>query len=255
MEIVEVKVCANFDRKWFKDYAGVTHTGQTLIILPHAGGSAPFYLPLVQSLAPRVATRVVQYPGRQERRTEPGPVGVREIAAELAELLVAADPGPISLFGHSMGALIAFEIARVLQSDARPVTRLFVSGRGSPLTGPRAEEQAIVDDARILADVRRLDPAGSTILDDPEIRDVALPALRADYAAVRRYRYGSGPKLGCPVHILTGDRDPKVSVSEARAWSDLTVADTTLTTFDGDHFYFVRKFDELARAIENASFG
>lgn len=246
-----MNVKSGFDSTWLKDYGKAHDAPHTLVILPHAGGSASFYLPLATRLAPQVSALVVQYPGRQERRREPGLRDLRETAGQLAESIIDGAAGPVSLLGHSMGALIAYETAHILRDKVFPLERLFVSGRRSPALGSNPLEQNLIGDDTILADVRHLDPTAAALLDDPDLLAMVLPALRADYAATLAYRYLPGTPLDCPVHVLTGDRDPKVTVAEAPAWAGLTTGESTLHTFDGDHFFFVQHTDDTAQLIKD----
>ncbi|MFF4370583.1 thioesterase II family protein [Streptomyces sp. NPDC001594] len=238
---------------WFRRYSTAAGRGPRLVCFPHAGGSATAYKPLAHALAGELDVLAVQYPGRQDRFgeepfTELEPL-VGAVAGELARTL-AADPGrPYALFGHSMGALVAFETARRLEGAGLPgPQRLFVSGRGAP--GTRSGAHYLhYDDADVLAEVRTLSGTDQALLDNPEVLEMVLPALRADYRVVAGYAWRGGEPLSVPVTALVGDRDPMVTVGEAWAWREHTTAGCALEVFPGGHFYLDAQLGPVASAV------
>ncbi|ELP68670.1 putative linear gramicidin dehydrogenase LgrE [Streptomyces turgidiscabies Car8] len=194
--------------------------------------------------------RAVQYPGRQDRRRETPVADIGELAAVVAGKLESDDQdSPCAFFGHSMGALIAYETARILQDHgARPPARLFLSARGAP--GPRRNpHDALPDDDAILTAVRRLGGTGAALLDDPELVAMVLPALRADYTALAGYSWAPGEPLRVPVTVLCGTDDPVVSVKEAAGWRTHTRADTEVRVLPGGHFYLDQRLGDVAEVI------
>ncbi|MEU9443078.1 alpha/beta fold hydrolase [Streptomyces sp. NPDC048304] len=212
--------------------------------LPHAGGSASFYFSLSKALTPAVDVLAVQYPGRQDRRSEPPVDSLPELADRIFEAIRHLDDRPLALFGHSMGAVLAYEVALRMQDTGLPTpVRLFASGRRAP-SRDRAERLHLGSDAQLLEEVRRLGGPHAGLLADPEILEVIMPAIRGDYQAIENYRWEPGPVLQCPVTVLTGDSDPRVSIDEAAAWEEHTTGLTELQVFPGGHFFLV---DESAR--------
>lgn len=238
---------------WFRRFTATTGDGPLLVCFPHAGGSASAYVPLSRALSAEFDVVSVQYPGRQDRYAEApftalAPL-VETVAEELAHELARVPGRPYALFGHSMGALVAFETARLLVQNGLPVPqRLFLSGRGGPLcrTG---DEGLPWDDADVLADVHRLGGTDQTMLDDPDILEMVLPAMRADYQAVATYRWTRGEPLAVPVTTLIGDHDPMVTVQEARTWGECTSGDFALKVFPGGHFYLTDQIGEVAATV------
>jgi surfactin synthase thioesterase subunit len=222
---------------WFRRYAPAPGARVRLVCLPHAGGSASFYRPLARALGPAVDVAAVQYPGRQDRRRERCVNDIGVLADEVFAALRSWADRPIALFGHSMGAILGFELARRAEASGEvELVRLFASGRRAP-SRRRDENVRLLDDDGLIAELRKLSGTDSRVLGDEEIMRLALPAIRADYEAVETYRYADGPKLRCPVTVLNGDADPKVTLDEAREWRAHTEAEMDFRVFPGGHFF------------------
>lgn len=234
---------------WIRRYHPAPSAGARLVCFPHAGGSASYYRPLSAQLVSRLDTAVVQYPGRQDRRGEP-PVTDIAVLAEHVATALSADPDdrPLALFGHSMGALAAYEVALRLQ---RPPVALVVSGKRAPSTAV-PETVHLLDDAGILAGLRGLSGTDAVLFSEPELQAMALPALRADYAALGAYRWTPRPSPACPITVLGGDRDPLAPVPELAEWGGHTSAGLTMEIFPGGHFYLTDHLPAVASAIIRA---
>ncbi|CAO5236316.1 thioesterase II family protein [Frankia sp. AgKG'84/4] len=234
---------------WFRRVAAARNTGIRLVCFPHAGGSATFYQPFARALESVADLWAVQYPGRQDRRSEPPFESIDDVADQLAGLLGSAAGPPLAFFGHSMGAVVAFEVARRLRRAGRPgPAALFVSGRRAPSV-PRIELVHQGTDADILRALRELAGTDPRILGDEEIQQMILPVVRGDYRAVERHRHVPGPPLTCPVVAFGGDDDPHASVADLRAWADHTTGAFEAHVFSGGHFYLVDELDGVTAAI------
>ncbi|MFJ8749869.1 thioesterase II family protein [Streptomyces sp. NPDC102441] len=238
------------DTTWFRRFDAPVPKAPRLICLPHAGGSASAYAPLSRKLSGVLDVLAVQYPARQDRLAEPAADSILDLATRIADRLAAvADGRPYALFGHSMGALVAYETARILRSRRTPPpARLFLSGRGAP--GPDPERQdRLRSDAEILAAVRSLGGTGTAVLDNRELLDLVLPALRADYGAMASYRWQDGPVLDIPFTVLVGDVDPVAPVSSAAGWAQHTDRGHEVLEFAGGHFYLSERLAEVSAVV------
>ncbi|MGW5719452.1 thioesterase II family protein [Amycolatopsis sp. NPDC003865] len=233
---------------WLRRYHDADAGAVRLFCLPHAGGSASFYFPMSAGLGRSVEVLAVQYPGRQDRRLEPGIDSLPVLADRLAEVLAGRTERPFALFGHSMGATLAFEVAARLERTGVTPLHLFASGRRAPACR-RDESVHLLDDDGVIAEVRRLGGTNAAVLGDEEILRMALPAIRNDYKAAETYVNGPGPRLATPITVLTGDADPKTTLDEARAWAGHTDGEFELKVFRGGHFFLADHQPEVLRLI------
>jgi pyochelin biosynthetic protein PchC len=227
--------------RWVRRYRPSATSTRELACFPHAGGSASFYHPVAQALAPGLDVLAIQYPGRQDRRAEAPLTSIPLLADKITNALLeqknrTGSDRSIALFGHSMGALIAFEVAVRLEASGIVPAALIVSGRRAPSvlgTGAPADQP----DANMVMELPSPTGNSGEILDDDEVLNLILPVFRADHAAISDYRYQPGPPLATPIAAFIGENDPRVNRKEASAWSAHTATDFTLYTFPGGHFY------------------
>ena len=238
---------------WIRRFGPPSPTAPRLVCFPHATGSATYYRPLALALAPQVEVVAFQYPGRQDRRAEPAIDDIHTLAERLYATGAAGwTDRPYALFGHSMGAVLAYEVAcRLAERGAPGPVRLFVSGRRAPTTR-RDERVSLRDDAGIVAELRRLGGTDSRLFDDPDLVAMILPAARADYRAIESYRPRSAAPVPYPVTVLTGDTDPNTTIEEAEAWRDCTAGPLDLHVFTGGHFFLDAHQDAVLRLVTGA---
>ncbi len=226
---------------WFRPFGRSDDARSVLVCCPHAGGSASFFRDWAGLLGPDVQVVGVQYPGRQDRLREPCITEVPVLAREIAAGLAATESRPIALFGHSMGASVAHEVALLLPGRA---THLIVSGREGP-GRLRAEAKHLLPDDELWADVCGLGGVDQELAGLPELRNLLLTTLRADYQASETYRPSPESRLSCPVLACVGGDDPEVSEGEAGVWAAATEGPFRLAVFPGRHFYLVDRRVEL----------
>ncbi|GHF69039.1 thioesterase [Streptomyces mashuensis] len=226
-----------------------------VVCFPHAGGSAAAFRPLGRELTGPYQVSAVQYPGRQDRIREERVEDLEELAARVHEELAPLTGRPLTLLGHSMGALVAYEVARLLEQAGTAPAHLLVSGAWAP-SRVRGGTVHLRDDAGLLEEIRRTGGTDPRLLDHPDVLAMALPVLRGDYRAVETYHHRPGPPLSTPVTALIGDSDPLVTVDEAAAWKEHTTGGFHLRLFPGgDHFYLTAHWPDLARHITGGPVG
>jgi len=235
-----VNLADNATTSWIRRYHPAPGAGTRLVCFPHAGGSASYFHPVSARFAPDVDVVSLQYPGRQDRRREPCVDTIARLADLVTNELADLSDKPTVFFGHSMGAVLAFETAwRLEQRGARAPGAVLASGRRGPST-VRDERIHERDDDGVLDEVRELNRLDMTVIGDDEILRMALPAIRADYRAIETYACPVGRRVRCPVTVLIGDQDPKVTAAEAENWGEHTEGGFRMEVFPGGHFFLAR---------------
>lgn len=234
---------------WLRRYQIAPAPRARLICFPHAGGSASYFVPVSRRLSPELDVLAVQYPGRQDRRHEPCIEDIGAIADGIVpELLPLADR-PLALFGHSMGAAVAFETVRRLEERGVAPAVLFASSRPSP-SSVRDEGLHRSGDQALIAEMQRLDATDARLLEDPELLEMILPVLRGDYKAVETYRCRPPhAAVDCSVVALFGDDDPQAPHEECLRWKEHTRGRFDMHVFEGGHFYLNTHAESVLRII------
>jgi pyochelin biosynthetic protein PchC len=229
-----------------------------MICLPHAGGSASFYKTWSDDLPDTIDFCSVQYPGREDRINDPLIDEMDRLVDQIVQVLKPMHDLPLVLFGHSMGASVAYEVAQRLESlDGQQITHLFVSAHPAPHC-QRHDSVHLLDDDAIVAELYALGSTSSVLFDHPELRDLVLPAIRNDYQLIEKnYCPHLGRLLNCPVTALLGCSDSEATVEEMQGWRACTHHNFELRMFPGGHFYLVsyrrEVVDEIVRCLRVSS--
>lgn len=238
---------------WIKTFGSSRSAALRLFCFPYAGGAASVFRNWPQRFGDRVEICAVQLPGRENRLKEPRFTDLyalaERIAGEFAPLLPAK---PFALFGHSMGALLAFEVARELRRRHLPMpVRLFASAASPPQIGDRADppRHTLPDDA-LIAELRRLGGTPDELLEHEELLRLLLPILRADFSVVDTYRYRHEEPLDVPLSAFGGTGDRGVPEERLEGWRLQTRAAFTARMFPGNHFFLHAQEGELTKEVE-----
>jgi len=221
-----------------------------LLCFPHAGGSSLAFKDWPGGLPDDVELCAVELPGRGRRLLEPPLADMDQILEALTEAFYRHNGTPVALFGHSFGALMAFECARRLAAVNNHPVHLFVSGHFAPhLPNPEAPIRHLPDPEFIAEVRRRYEGLPEEILRDDEMIELLLPALRADFSMKETYRYIDGPLLECPISAFGGEQDGSVTTGELTAWSGQTSGAFKCTMFPGGHFFIDSARESFLREV------
>lgn len=220
----------------------------TLYIFPHAGGSATFYVPLAKTFSADIHRVAVQYPARSDRGLTQLP-SIPEFADEIFTLMAPSAPTdrPVAFFGHSMGGLLAFEVALRFQSAGHPIEALFLSACAAP--GHIRYQELQGSDLDILNVVARVTGTNPDVLANDDFASRILPTLRS-VRAIAGYDRAPEVRVSCPIHAFVADNDLIVAEGNMTAWADRTTTEFSLKKFAGDHFYLTEHLSELAKNVE-----
>lgn len=208
-----------------------------LFCLPHAGGGAASYRDWVAGLAPEIEVLPVQLPGRETRFFERPFSTIEPLLAALAQGLRPFLDKPFAFFGHSLGAVVAFELIRKLQEEGFVPVHLFVSGYGAPHLPEKLPPMHRLNDVEFVAALRDLNTMPTAVLENEELLALLLPLLRADFAIYEQYQFHAGSLLRCPITILGGKADALVPPGRLVPWQEHTLESGGVHLFAGGHFY------------------
>ena len=238
---------------WFSQAELSAAGGVRLFCIPFAGGGPSAYLEWVRYLPPEIEPFSVNLPGRGSRLDEPPIRRMTELVARLLPDTLERIDRPYALFGHSMGAHVAWELASQLQDRGAPAPLvLFVSARRAPQLPERNTLPSRLDDAAMLNMAISVYGLKAGIRLDSEVLRVLLPALRADFEVIDSYDWVAHPPLDCPIVAFGGADDYTVDPSELGAWSELTSRGFSFRPLPGSHFFFQADGQQLATLVASS---
>jgi medium-chain acyl-[acyl-carrier-protein] hydrolase len=237
---------------WFPSIKGSAEAQLRLFCFPFAGGGAMAFRGWAEQLPPEVALVPARLPGRETRLGEPPYDSMEPLIDALSEAISPHLEKPFAFFGHSMGAVIAFELARSLRTRGRPLpAALFVSGARAPQFRRGHVPPAPPSDEELLQELDRLEGIPRDLLGNQELLQLALPVLRADTALYRNYIYTHGPPLDCDIRAYGGTDDRRISRPEIEAWSEQTARSFSCAMFPGGHFFIRSHEAEFLKALSS----
>jgi surfactin synthase thioesterase subunit len=226
-------------------------TGQPpkLYIFPHAGGSAEYYVPFAKAFASDIKRIAVRYPGRGGNHDLGSFTSITDLADKVCQMIKPPQSAEekVAFFGHSMGALLAFEVARRFEADGSPIAALFVSAAAAP--GRVGYEHIPESDQGLLAAVSEMTGVNPEFLENEEFASSILPTLRG-LKAISKYDCPPEERLSCPISAFLGDDDEVASYDKVSGWSERTTSDFSIRVFAGHHFYLSDHIAELAKEVE-----
>ncbi|MFB9903353.1 thioesterase II family protein [Allokutzneria oryzae] len=235
-------------RTWFRRYRPVARPRARLVCFAHAGGGPSAFRSWHEGLPSDVEVLGVRYPGRQDRVVEDCVARMEPLADAIADAVKPLLDRPMVFFGHSMGAWVAYEVALRLHRDhGFSLDQLLVSGQVAPHRHEPGGEDPGAE--AVIAEVRRLGGYDAQLFEDPELRELVLPAILADFSLVRTYACDPQRRVDAPVVALFGEQDEDARPEDVRAWAERTTGGYAQRSFPGGHFYLAEHETALLREI------
>jgi len=198
---------------------------------------------------PLLRREKLELPGRGMRMDEPLQRDIKVLAAQLADEISRDLNGPYALFGHSLGGLLAFELAHALRArDVPSPLALFASGTAGPARRDVSEYAIEKTDAQLIARLRELQGTAEEALTNPELMQLMLPILRADFLLCGSFSYGERTPLGMPIHVFGGKQD-SVRADQLLDWQLDAASGFSLDMFDGHHFFLIQHESAVLRCM------
>jgi len=221
-----------------------------LFCFPYAGGGASVFRDWVESLPETVEVWSIQYPGRESRFNETPFTNMLLLARAIHHELDVCRDKPFAFYGHSIGGLISFEVARELRRNNQTLpSRLWVSGCSPPHVREVDPPIHALPESEFIEKLRTFNGTPKQVLEVPEFREIFIPTLRADFALRETYEYTWEPPLSCPIGAFGGIDDPEVRVDDLELWREHTSAAFQFSMYPGDHFFLHTSRQLLLRQL------
>lgn len=235
---------------WLLSIASNGRARVRIFCFPHAGGSGYLFQRWATHIPDDLDLCAVELPGRAERLHE---APFSRLPALMPPLLAHIRPHlglPFAFFGHSMGAMIAFELARDLRRYGLPLpAHLFVSGRRAPHLPSRRRRLHELDDSEFKSELRRLQGTPAAVLENQELMELMMPLLRADFTLIETYACAAEEPLDTPISVFGGSEDPETSREELEGWAAHTNRFGAVRIYPGDHFFLQKHAAGLLEAM------
>jgi medium-chain acyl-[acyl-carrier-protein] hydrolase len=221
-----------------------------IFCFPYAGGGAHIYRSWAGQLPQGVEVYAAQFPGRGARLLEEPYTTLGQFLDESSRALLPLCEKPFAFFGHSMGALVCFELARLLRREGRPLPLgLMVSGRSGPRRLRARARLSIMPERELIEELSRFEGTPPEVINNVELMQMTLPSIRADFSACEGYTFIEEPPLPCSISAYGGLDDPDASLEGLREWSSETTAAFACRMFPGGHFFLDTARPLLLRTI------
>jgi medium-chain acyl-[acyl-carrier-protein] hydrolase len=242
----------NANPLWFEHLSRNKTPLFRVFCMPYAGGTADIYRGWQRWFPEQIDICLVHLPGRGKRVREEPFTQLTPLVKAIAANIGGAIKVPYALYGHSMGALISFELGReLLEKHAHSPAQIFVSGCRAPQWPKNEPPTYNLPRDKFIDELKRLNGTPREVFDDPELMEVFFKILRADFEIVDTYEYRPKERLSCPITVYGGLQDEDVPVESCRAWQEQTSVDCKVQMFEGDHFFIRNPRSEFGWAFRN----
>jgi medium-chain acyl-[acyl-carrier-protein] hydrolase len=237
--------------RWIAYYKPRRQARLRLICLPYAGGGASIYRTWQEGLPENIEVLSIQLPGRENRLAETPFDRMDPLLDALCENLLPWLDRPFAFFGHSLGALVAYEAMLRLRQEASKEAVLFLaSAHRAPQVSPSPDPIYQLDDDEFKAELVKLEGTPKEVLEHPELMELVMPLLRGDFTLNDTYKQTSAPRLNCPITALGGLTDHEVGREHLEPWGDLSHGRFKLRMLPGGHFFLQEQKDQLLAVLK-----
>ena len=249
MLLLKIAMNTSIDR-WLVPITPSRSSGVRLICFPYAGAGASIYRAWAKLLGPQIECYAVQPPGRETRFIDEPLTNVKDYARHASQAIRSLpEDRPLILFGHSLGALAAYETAIALFESGYSIESLVVSGRQDPDTPSKRKPISHLDDAEFVRQMATYNGTPTEVLANTELLELLLPMIKADFAMSEKYPGRSSTKLACPVLALGSHDDSWLDATSIDRWKEVTTGEFQTKWFAGDHFYLNHQTEALVQFL------
>jgi len=235
---------------WVIRVSASPHPTFRLFCFPYGGAGALTFRSWKSLVPPAVDLCAIQLPGRETRFSEPLPNDMRSAVVAIADAVRPLLDMPFAFYGHSLGTLFAFEVARELRRRGWPLPRaLAVSGRSAPQLKLQRPDTHLLPDAEFVEELRSLEGTRAEVFDHPELLDLMLPVLRSDFRLNETYSCSVDAPFELPILAYGGEDDAEANRDELDAWRSHTTGEFALRLFPGGHFFINTDRDAFVRTL------
>lgn len=236
-------------KKWLIHHPAPSHKLR-LFCFAYAGGNGQIFRAWQAALGPQIEVCAIQLPGRGARMMEPLYSNMQELVPVVAQVVASQNNMPFAFFGHSLGALLAFEVARYLQFQHLPQpVHLIASGTSAPQKRTPPDNLHLMSDNDLIVELGKYNGTPPEVLAHRELMELVLPCIRADFALVETYQYRPMPLLTLPLTVFSGRLDDRVSEEQVNYWQRESSGDTNIRWFSGGHFFINTEPKEVQAAV------
>jgi medium-chain acyl-[acyl-carrier-protein] hydrolase len=236
--------------KWLTFRRPNPRVEKRLFCFPYSGAGASSFRTWADTFPETIEVVPVQFPGRENRLAEPLYTQLEPLIEDTADALLPYLDKPFAFFGHSMGALVSFELARHLRRRHEPTPQhLIVSGHNAPQETHYEPPIHELPDDEFMEKIREFNGTSESLLANPELKELVLPIIRADFTACETYSYADDTPLDCPISACAGLQDSYLNREGLEAWAQQTTEKFALHLFPGDHFYLTKQRPLLLRIL------
>ena len=228
----------DFNSRWFESLLNASAPQLRLFCFPYAGGNANMFREWQRHLGPRIDVCLVHLPGRARRIGERPHTRLQPLVKELADVIRTELCGRFAFYGHSMGALISFELARELRRRKSPApVHLFLSACRAPTVVRDVPPTFNLPAEQFVGEIQKLNGTPKEFFEYPELQNAILPLLRADFEITDTYEYVAEAPVACPITVYGGKQDELATLQSLAPWELQTFSEYKTRVFPGDHFF------------------